>query len=124
MQLVKNVFLNRNKTVARKLEEMLIVWFLENFQLSTKDRMYEVYLNIIEWGPRVYGINEASHFYFSKDASKLSLAESIFLASVIPHPKWFKYSFDENGHLRDFIITFTNGCRKRCLKGADQHYGF
>ena len=63
MQLVKNVFLNRNKTVARKLEEMIIVWLIENNRLSSKQRMYEVYLNIIEWAPNIYGISEASRFF-------------------------------------------------------------
>jgi hypothetical protein len=106
MQLVKNVFLSRNKTVARKLEEALIVWLIENQGLSTKDRMYEVYLNLIEWGPMIYGAGEASHFYFNKDASKLTLAEAIFMASIIPRPKWFKYSFDESGHLRESNAGF------------------
>jgi len=100
MQLVKNVFLNRNKTIARKMEEILLVWLIENQQLCSKERMFEVYLNIIELGPHVYGANEAAHFYFNKDASKLTLQESIFLASIIPRPKWFMYSFDETGHLR------------------------
>jgi hypothetical protein len=106
MQLVKNVFLSRNKTIARKLEEALIVWLIENQELSTKDRMYEVYLNIIEWGPMIYGANEASRYYFNKDASRLTLAEAIFMASIIPRPKWFKYSFDENGHLRESNAGF------------------
>ncbi|HBZ68115.1 MAG TPA: penicillin-binding protein [Bacteroidales bacterium] len=103
MQLVKNVFLNRNKTVTRKLEEALIVWLIENKRLSSKERMYEVYLNIIEMGPLVYGVQEGAQFYFGKDVSKLTLAESIFMASIVPHPKWFRYSFDEGGHLRDFL---------------------
>ena len=106
MQLVKNVFLSRNKTVARKLEEALIVWLIENQGLSTKDRMYEVYLNLIEWGPMIYGANEASRYYFNKDASRLTLAEAIFMSSIIPRPKWFKYSFDENGHLRESNAGF------------------
>ncbi len=106
MQLVKNVFLSRNKTVARKMEEALIVWLVENQQLYSKDRMYEVYLNIIEWGPLIYGANEASRFYFNKDASKLNLAEAIFMASVIPRPKWFKYNFDETGHLRASMADY------------------
>ncbi|MCX6286950.1 MAG: transglycosylase domain-containing protein [Bacteroidetes bacterium] len=106
MQLVKNVFLSRNKTIARKLEEALIVWLIENQQLCSKDRMYEVYLNIIEWGPLIYGANEASRFYFNKDASKLTLAEAIFMASIIPRPKWFKYNFEENGHLRGSMADY------------------
>jgi membrane peptidoglycan carboxypeptidase len=54
----------------------------------------------------VYGANEAARFYFSKDASKLTLAEAVFMASVIPRPKWFKYSFDETGHLRESNAGF------------------
>ena len=106
MQLVKNVFLSRNKTIVRKLEEALITWLIENQQLATKDRMFEVYLNIIEWGPLIYGANEASRFYFNKEASKLTLAEAIFMASIIPRPKWFKYNFDEDGRLRASMADF------------------
>ncbi len=106
MQLVKNVFLNRNKTVARKLEEMIIVWLIENNRLSSKQRMYEVYLNIIEWAPNVYGISEASRFYFNKRASELNLGESIFLASIVPKPKKFKYSFLPNGELKPYMHNY------------------
>lgn len=60
----KNVFLNRNKNIARKLEEALIVWLIETERLTSKDRMYEVYLNIVEWGPLVYGAQEAAAYYF------------------------------------------------------------
>ncbi|MEI7980543.1 MAG: biosynthetic peptidoglycan transglycosylase [Bacteroidota bacterium] len=116
MQLVKNVFLSRSKTIARKLEEALLVWLIENQGLCTKERMYEVYLNIIEWGPMIYGANEAARFYFNKDAAKLTLDESIFLASIIPRPKWFKYSFDENGHLRESNAGFYQLCTEKMLK--------
>ncbi|RDC63386.1 biosynthetic peptidoglycan transglycosylase [Adhaeribacter pallidiroseus] len=101
MQLVKNVFLTRKKTVARKVEEMLIVWLIENNRLTSKQRMYEVYLNIIEWGPNVYGVKEASRFFFEKYPSELNLAESLFLTSIIPRPKAYRYSFDAYGNLRN-----------------------
>ncbi|MEI6697106.1 MAG: biosynthetic peptidoglycan transglycosylase [Bacteroidota bacterium] len=116
MQLVKNVFLNRNKTVARKLEEALIVWLIENNGLTSKERMFEVYLNIIEWGPMIYGANEAAHFYFNKDASRLTLAESLFLSSLVPHPKWFRYSFDESGNLKPFLADFYSFAANRMLR--------
>ncbi len=103
MQLVKNIFLSRNKTIGRKLEEALIVWLIENNRLVSKERMFEVYLNIIEWGPGVYGIGQASRFYFRKKPSELNLAESIFLASIIPSPKLFRYSFDEKGNLQGYL---------------------
>lgn len=106
MQLVKNVFLNRNKSVSRKIEEIMIVWLLEQNRLVTKERMLEVYLNIIEWGPNVYGIGEASRFYFSKSPDELNLAESIFLSSLIPSPKYFKYRFDPNGALKPYMENY------------------
>ena len=101
MQLVKNVFLNRNKNFARKLEEALIVWLIETERLTSKERMYEVYLNIAEWGPLIYGIREASAYYFNKRPSQLTTEESIFLASIIPKPKHFRSSFAENGQLKE-----------------------
>lgn len=106
MQLVKNVYLTRNKTISRKLEEILIVWIIENFHLVSKERMFEVYLNIIEWGPGIYGIKKASWFYFKKKPSDLSLQESIFLASIIPCPKYFKYAFKKPGELTDYYAWF------------------
>ena len=108
MQLVKNVFLTRNKTLARKIEEALIVWLIENQNLVSKQRMYEAYLNLIEWGPGVYGINQASRFYFSKSPGELNLQESIYLASLVPHPKWYKYSFESNGKLKPFFNNYFN----------------
>jgi hypothetical protein len=102
MQLVKNVFLSRKKTVARKVEEAIIVWMIENLDLVSKNRMFEVYLNIIEWGPDVYGAKDASRFYFGKQPSELDLAEAIFLTSIIPSPKRYRASFDSYGNLRSY----------------------
>lgn len=104
MQLVKNVFLSRKKTVFRKIEEALIVWLIEGQRLTSKERMMEVYLNIIEWGPGVYGVAEASRFYFNKPPQQLTLPECIYLANIIPRPKKFKYSFDEQGNMRSYML--------------------
>jgi hypothetical protein len=101
MQLVKNLFLSRNKSISRKLEEAMIVWIIEQNRLVSKERMLEIYMNIIEWGPDVYGAGEASRFYFSKLPNELNLSESIFLSSIIPHPKYFKYMFDSTGTLKE-----------------------
>ena len=105
-QLVKNVFLNRNKTIARKVEEAFITWLIETNRLSSKERMFEVYLNILEMGPLVYGVNEGSHFYFNKDVRDLTLEEAIFMASIIPHPKSFRSSFDSSGNLKPYMDSF------------------
>jgi len=106
MQLVKNVFLSKNKTIGRKVEEALIVWLIENNHLCSKERMFEVYLNIIEWGPGIYGIGEASQFYFDKSPFELNLSESIFLASIIPSPKWSQYDFEDDGKLKEDRLGF------------------
>lgn len=104
MQLVKNVFLSREKTVSRKLEEILLVYILENNRIVSKERMLEVYFNIIEWGPNVYGIGEASQFYFQKTPLELSLNECLYLARIIPSPKKFMYQFNDLGMLKDFAV--------------------
>ena len=103
MQLVKNVFLNRKKTIGRKIEEILITWIIEHNQprFVSKERMFEVYLNIIEWGPRKYGVTEAARFFFAKHPSELNLNESLFLASIIPAPRKYRRSFDAYGNLRN-----------------------
>lgn len=106
MQLVKNVFLSRDKTVSRKAEEALIVYLIENLGLVSKERMLEVYLNVIEWGPNIYGIAEASRFYFNKTPAELSLQESIFLAGIIPAPKHFKYQFDKEGRMKNYLSGY------------------
>lgn len=102
MQLVKNVFLTREKTISRKLEEILLVYILENNRISSKERMLEVYFNIIEWGPGVYGIGEASRFYFQKGPVDLTLNECLFLATIIPRPKGFMWRFGKDGTLKEF----------------------
>jgi hypothetical protein len=104
MQLVKNVFLTREKTISRKLEEILLVYILENNRIVSKERMLEVYFNIIEWGPNVYGIGEASHFYFQKSPAELTLNECLYLARIIPSPRKFMYQFNDQGKLRDFAM--------------------
>lgn len=129
MQLVKNVFLNRQKTLARKIEEILIVWIMENGRLTSKQRMFETYLNLIEWGRNVYGIGEASRYYFSKHPSELNIGESIFLASIVPRPKSGLYRFEGDGSLRSSLASYFNFIggimAKRGLAPADSnYYGF
>lgn len=108
MQLVKNVFLSRQKTLARKIEEILIVWIIENNNVSTKNRMLEVYFNIIEWGRNIYGIGEASRYYFGKSPSELTIGESIYLASIVPKPKSGLYSFEPDGSLKPYLHGYFN----------------
>ncbi|WP_316770061.1 biosynthetic peptidoglycan transglycosylase [Pedobacter frigiditerrae] len=108
MQLVKNVFLSRQKTLARKAEEILIVWLIENNRLISKQRMLEVYFNIIEMGQNVYGIGEASRHYFGKSPSELSVGEGIFLANIVPKPKAAMYKFMSDGSLKSYLYPWFN----------------
>ncbi|SHM82831.1 biosynthetic peptidoglycan transglycosylase [Mucilaginibacter sp. OK098] len=108
MQLVKNTFLSREKTLSRKIEEILIVWMIENNRIMSKNRMLEVYFNIIEWGRNIYGIGEASRYYFGKSPAELTIGESIYLASIVPHPKTGLYSFMPDGTLRPGLSGYFN----------------
>jgi hypothetical protein len=83
-QLAKNLFLTREKTFARKVREALYTLALEG-SLS-KDRMLEIYFNIIEWGPNIYGLGEASWHYFGRAPAELSVKQAVFLATIIPGP--------------------------------------
>ena len=106
MQLVKNLWLSREKNIFRKLEEAMIVWLVENNRLVSKNRMYEIYLNVIEWGPHIYGAKQASHFYFAKEPSELTPEEAIFMASIIPRPKKFMWFFDNDHELKPFLAPY------------------
>jgi Transglycosylase len=84
MQLAKNLFLSRDKTVSRKLEEVVLTEYLE--QTFPKQQLMELYLNVIEFGPSVYGITAAAEHYFGRKPAELNLAECLFLASILPSP--------------------------------------
>jgi hypothetical protein len=97
MQLVKNVYLNQHKTLARKIEEIILVWLIEHERAVSKQRMLEVYFNLIEWGPGIFGVGSASRFYFGKHPSQLNMGESCYLSSLIPAPRKAIWSVDSTG---------------------------
>lgn len=86
-QLVKNLYLTPERTFKRKILEALITLKLE--MTLTKNQILEIYLNSIDWGRGLFGIQEAAQFYFKKRPAELSLKESIFLAAIIPNPRRF-----------------------------------
>ena len=85
MQMVKNVLLSREKTLSRKLQEMFLTWYLEHH--LTKERIMEIYFNVIEFGPGIYGIGQASRHYFGKSAKELEPQEAAWFSSILPNPK-------------------------------------
>ncbi len=85
MQLAKNLYLPRTKTLSRKLQEAILTLYLE--QELTKRELMELYLNVIEYGPMVYGIGPAAKHYFNSHPARLSLSQSMYLASILRNPK-------------------------------------
>lgn len=83
-QLAKNLFLGPERSLLRKLREAALTLALES-QLD-KHRILEVYLNIVEWAPAVYGVQAAADHYFGVDAASLSPTQSAWLASRLPAP--------------------------------------
>lgn len=84
-QLVKNLHLSPAKNPVRKIREAILTWRME--RKLEKERILEIYLNIIEWGDGIFGIQAASRHYFQKTASSLIPEESAWLAAVIPSPR-------------------------------------
>lgn len=84
MQMVKNVLLTHEKTVSRKLQEMFLTWVVE--RRLGKERIMELYLNVVEFGPGVYGVTDAADHYFGKYPFELSSLEAAFLATLLPKP--------------------------------------
>lgn len=84
MQLAKNLFLTRSKNLSRKFEEVILTDYLE--QVFQKDEMMELYLNVVEFGPDVYGITRAADYYFGRKPEELNLPEAFFLATLLPSP--------------------------------------
>ncbi|MBK9030436.1 MAG: transglycosylase domain-containing protein [Myxococcales bacterium] len=85
MQTVKNVLLYRQKTLVRKFEELFLTWAIEKF--LDKDRIFEIYVNAIEYGPALYGIGPAAREYFGKTAAEITPKEAAFFSSILPNPK-------------------------------------
>jgi hypothetical protein len=90
-QLAKNLFLSRDKEVGRKLQELAITFLLE--AALGKDRILEIYLNIIEWGPELRGLRPAANHYFGCEPQALTPAQMAFLVAIIPGPIKYQRSF-------------------------------
>ncbi len=90
-QLAKNLFLSRDKQVGRKLQELAITFLLES--ALGKNRILEIYLNIIEWGPDLRGLRPAARRYFGREPGELTPAEMAFLVAIIPGPIKYQVSF-------------------------------
>lgn len=84
MQLARNLYLDPSKNIVRKLREIAIAWKLE--QALSKRRIFELYLNVVEWGPGIYGVEAAARHYFLKPATSLDPIEAATLVALLPNP--------------------------------------
>jgi hypothetical protein len=103
MQIARNLWLGHERTLSRKGQEVVLAWVLEHLTGLPKERLLEIYLNIIEWGPGVHGADEAASFYFDTDAGHLSLEESLFLSTLVPSPARWRQRLDADGHVRPYV---------------------
>jgi monofunctional glycosyltransferase len=98
-QLAKNVFLPFDKTLTRKIKEAVLAREIE--RAYSKDKILELYLNVIEFGKNIYGVKSAAEIYFNKPPSSLNLLEAAFITYLIPNPKVYSKIF-YNGQLTPY----------------------
>ena len=110
-QLAKNLYLSPSKNPIRKLREAILTWRIE--RALTKRRILEIYLNVVEWGDGIFGIEAASRHHFGKPAADLSPHEAAKLAAVLPNPRRYQPSgssrYVENQSERIYGIMVKRG---------------
>jgi len=84
-QLARNLYLSPEKSLTRKISEAFITWRME--RALSKRRILELYLNVVEWGEGIFGVEAASRHYYGKPSSELAPEEAARLASVLPNPR-------------------------------------
>lgn len=103
MQLAKNIFLSRRKTLARKIEELVLAWHME--QVLSKSRIMELYLNVVEFGPGLFGVRAAARRFFGLGVDELGPVEAAYLATVLPapsraYPQFCRNALSDDGKAR------------------------
>jgi len=86
-QLAKNLFLSGRRSMVRKAQEAIITVMIET--VMSKRRIFEIYLNVIEWGNGIFGAEAASRHYFRKGANQLSAWEAARMAAMVPNPRFY-----------------------------------
>ncbi len=102
-QLAKNLFLSGERTYLRKAQEYVLVVMLET--VLSKQRIFEIYLNNVEWGEGIFGAQAAAQHYFRKSAAKLSEHEAALLAVMLPRPKYFERRIFTSEYLQNQAAT-------------------
>jgi monofunctional biosynthetic peptidoglycan transglycosylase len=101
-QLAKNLFLSGERTFFRKAQELVLTIALE--QCLSKQRILDIYLNNVEWGQGVFGVEAAARHYYGRSITKLTAAEAARLAVMLPRPKYYE-KFPRSPYLNDRAST-------------------
>lgn len=121
-QTAKNLFfVEREKTISRKVQEAIVTWDMEH--RLTKEQIIELYFNIIEFGPRIYGVKAAANHFFRRAPNQLTLLQSIWLGSIVPGPRRFYHQFvrGSSGETwRNYMCWIGRTMHKREKITADQ----
>jgi monofunctional biosynthetic peptidoglycan transglycosylase len=116
-QLAKNLYLSPDRSMVRKARELLITYALED--ALSKQRILELYLNICEWGPGVFGAEAAARHWFGHSAQRLTPAEAVRLATALPNPA-VRMPTKNSSLLRTKRVRLLRRLRSQGLIGADQ----
>jgi len=100
-QLARNLYLSPEKSLIRKISEAVITWRME--QALSKKRILELYLNVVEWGDGIFGVEAASRHYYGKSSLELAPEEAARLASVLPNPRKYNPVGDQR-----YVINRSN----------------
>ncbi|TCB68847.1 monofunctional biosynthetic peptidoglycan transglycosylase [Acinetobacter sp. ANC 4178] len=102
-QLAKNLFLYNKRSFIRKGQEAVATWMME--RMWSKQRILEVYLNSVEFGENIYGVEAATQHYFGKSARSLTRDQAAFLAAILPNPKYYQdHQNDQKVQIRKRMI--------------------
>jgi monofunctional biosynthetic peptidoglycan transglycosylase len=101
-QVVKNVFLRHRRDLSRKVQEAILTWRME--QVLSKRRILEIYLNLVEMGPGLFGVRAAAKHYFQREPSHLNPLQAAHLAAVTPSPRRFFARFSKGRAGMDWLL--------------------
>jgi len=110
-QLAKNLFLSGDRSYLRKGQEVVIAYMLEYWM--DKERIYEIYLNVVEWGNGVFGAQAAARYYYGVPAAGLSASQAARLAVMLPNPRYY------DGHRQSAYLNKRTGLILRRMGSAE-----
>lgn len=127
-QLCKNIFLNNDRSILRKIKEAFLTDLIERNQLLSKLEILNLYLQHIELGPDIWGVVAFAKNLLDKSIEEISLADAIFITYVIPRPSIFTGNFHKDGTLKNILMKYFSGTlhglyNRRIINGSDFNYG-